>query len=166
LTPRLKLKGAEFFTHYALALYLLVPSVASIISIATHHYIPSAIPGLRIVCACTLVASALITGLQTRALRFRMFETSENTHVNYQKVMEAIGKTNWRVSAHRADSLVIAAVPGTWSWGEKVEVRFHEKCVYVNSICDPSKWFALTALGDNWDHIAYIRTAVMSRSHD
>jgi hypothetical protein len=159
--PRLKLKGSEFYTHYALSFVLLAPTIAAIYSLATHKYVSTAIPGIRTISLWTLAASALSAWIQTKALRFRVLQTSENARVNYQKVMEAIGKTNWHLSQHRVDSQIVATVPGNVSWGERVEVRFHGTYVYVNSICDPSKRFAMTALGDNLDHIAYIRHAVV-----
>jgi hypothetical protein len=161
LPPRVELKGSEFYTHYAISIVLLAPTVAAICSLATHKYISSAIPGMRIICACTIVASAFLAWFQTWALRFRVYKTFEDARVNYQKVIDAIGKTNWHVSQHRVDSRIVAAVPGAVTWGERVEVRFHDTYVYVNSICDPSKWPVLIALGDNMSHIAYIRDAVM-----
>ena len=78
-------------------------------------------------------------------------------------VIESIGRTNWHISQHRADSRLVALVPGAVTWGEKVEVQFYGTDVYVNSICDPSKWPVLIALGDNISHIAYIRDAVTGR---
>jgi hypothetical protein len=137
------------------------PTIATIFSLATHHYISSAIPVMRIVCACTLLASIFVAWFQTHALRFRVFETSENAHVNYQKVMDAIGKTDWHISQHHLDSRIVSEVPGAGSWGERVEVRFHGTNVYVNSICDPSKRPQLIAFGDNISNITYIRRAVM-----
>jgi hypothetical protein len=160
LPSRVKLKGSELYTHYAISIILLAPTVAAIYSLATHNYISSAIPGMRILCACTFVAAAFLAWFQTWALRFRVLKTSEDARVNYQKVIDAIGKTNWRVSQHRADSRIVATVPGAVTWGERVEVRFHGTDVYVNSICDPSKWPVLVALGDNMSHIAYVRDAV------
>jgi hypothetical protein len=158
--PRLKLTGREFYTHYALSFLLLVPTIAAIYSLATHKYISSAIPGMRATCLYTLAASGFFAWFQTRALRFRVLETSENDRVNYQKVMEAIGRTNWRLLQHGVESRIVATVPGAASWGERIEVRFHGTYVYVNIICDPSKWFQLIAWGDNLSHIAYIRHAV------
>jgi hypothetical protein len=108
----------------------------------------------------TLAASAFLARYQTRALRFRVIETSERARENYGKVIEAIGRADWRLSQHRIDSQIVAKVPGAASWGERVEARFHGTYVYVNSICDPSKWFQLIAWGDNISHIAYIRQAL------
>jgi hypothetical protein len=158
--PRLKLKGSEFYTHYASSLLLLIPTMVTSYSFATHHYVSSAVPGMRNICMWTLAVSVVLAWFQTRALRFRVIETSETPRENYRKVMEAIGKTDWRVSQHHVDSQIVAKVPGAASWGERVEVRFHGTCVYVNSICDPSKWFQLIAWGDNISHITYIRHAV------
>jgi hypothetical protein len=156
-SPRLKLKGFEFFTHYAMSFYLLTPTVASIYWNATHNYVSVNAAGIRVICMWTLAASAFLAWFQTRALRFRVIETSERARENYRKVIEAIGKTDWRLSQHRIDSQIVAKVPGAASWGERVEVRFHGTYVYVNSICDPSKWFQLIAWGDNISNIAYIR---------
>jgi hypothetical protein len=156
-----KLNRSEFITHYAIPIILLTPSIAAAYSFTTHHYVPSAIPGMRILCLSTIVASAFLASFQTWALRFRVFKTSENARVNYQKVIHAISKTNWRVSQHRAESRIVATVPGAVTWGERIEVRFHDTDVYANSICDPSKWPALVALGDNLSHVAYVRNAVM-----
>jgi hypothetical protein len=161
LPSHVKLKGSEFYTHYAISIILLAPTFAAIYSLATHNYISSAIPGMRIFCACTIVAAAFLAWFQTWALRFRVFKTSEDARVNYQKVIDAIAKTNWHVSQHRSDSRIVATAPGAITWGERVEVRFHGTDIYVNSICDPSKWPVLVALGDNMSHIAYVRDAVM-----
>ena len=158
--PRLKLKGVEFYTHYALSFCLLLPTILLIFSLVTRKYSSGAIPDMRLICMWTLAASAFFAWFQTRALRFRIVETSQSAGVNYQKVMEAIGRTDWRISQHRDESQIVAKVPGAASWGERVEVRFHGTYVYVNSICDPSKWFQLIAWGDNLSHIAYIRHAV------
>jgi hypothetical protein len=158
-----KLKGSEFYTHYAVSIVLLTPTVAAIYSLATHNFVSSAIPGMRTFCACTILASAFLAWYQTWALRFRVVQTSEDARSNYQKVIEAIGRTDWHVSQHRADSRIVAAVPGAATWGERVEIRFHGTSVYVSSICDPSKWPMLIALGDNMSHIAYIRDAVLDR---
>jgi hypothetical protein len=136
--PRLKLKGCEYFTRYASSFLLLVPTITLIYCLATHKYVSSAIPGMRTICLWTLALSAFLAWFQTRALRFRVIETSESARENYQKVMEAIGRTDWRLSQHRVDSQMVAKVPGAASWGERVEVRFHGTCVYVNSICDPT----------------------------
>ena len=160
MPPHVKLKGSEFFTHYAAAVFLLAPTIAAIFSLATHDYGLSAIPAMRIFCACTLMASMFVAWLQTRALRFRVIETSEDAHVNYEKVMDAIAKTDWRISQHHLDSRIVSEVPGAGSWGERVDVRFHGTNVYVNSICDPSKRAQLIAFGDNLSNIAYIRCAV------
>ena len=102
--PRLKLKGSEFYTHYAVSLFLLIPTIATIYSLATHKYVSSAIPGMRTICLWTLGVSAFLAWFQTRALSFRVIETSEPAHENYRKVMEAIGRTDWRVSQHHVDS--------------------------------------------------------------
>jgi hypothetical protein len=115
---------------------------------------------MRILCTCTILASAFFALLQTWALRFRVFKTPESARANYHKVILAIGKTNWHISQRRAESRIVAAAFGTVTWGERVEVRFHGTDVYVNSICDPSKWPALLAFGDNLRHIAYVRDAV------
>jgi hypothetical protein len=160
LYSRVKLNVSEFCTHYAIAILLLAPSVAAVYSLGTHHYVSSAIPGMRILCACTILASAFFASVQTWALRFRVFKTSGSARANYQKVIHAIGKTNWHISQRRAESRIVAAAPGAVTWGERVEVRFHGRDVYVNSICDPSKWPALVAFGDNMRHIAYVRDAV------
>jgi hypothetical protein len=163
LPRRVKLKRSEFYTHYAVSIVLLAPTVAAIYSFVTRKYISSAIPDMRIFCACTIIASAFLAWFQTWALRFRVVETSEDARSNYQKVIEAIGKTDWHISQHRADSRIVATVPGAVTWGERVEVQFHGTQVYVNSICDPSKWPVLIAFGDNISHIAYIRDAVTDR---
>jgi hypothetical protein len=163
LPRRVKLKRSEFYTHYAVSIVLLAPTVAAIYSFVTHKYISSAIPDMRIFCACTIMASAFLAWFQTWALRFRVVETSEDARSNYQKVIEAIGKTDWHISQHHADSRIVATVPGAVTWGERVEVQFHGTHVYVNSICDPSKWPVLIALGDNISHIAFIRDAVTDR---
>jgi hypothetical protein len=160
LPSRLKLKGVEFYTHYSLAFLLLLPTILFVFSFATRKYNASGIPDMRLICLWTLAASAFFAWFQTRALRFRVVETSESAGVNYQKVMEAIGRTDWRISEHRVESRIVAKVPGAASWGERVEVRFHGTYVYINSICDPSKWFQLIAWGDNLTHIAYIRHSV------
>jgi hypothetical protein len=128
--------------------------------LATGKYNPSALSGMRVASMWTLAASAFFAWFQSRALRFRVVKTSETAGVSYQKVMQAIGRTDWRISQHHADSQIVAKVPGVASWGERVEVRFHGTYVYVNSICDPSKWFQMIAWGDNLSHIAYIRRAV------
>jgi hypothetical protein len=154
---RLKLKGFELFTHYAISFYLLIPAVASIYWNATHNYVSVNAAGIRVICFWTLAASAFLAWFQTRVLRFRVIETSDSASDNYRKVVEAIRKTDWRLSQHRIDLQIIADAPGTASWGERVEVRFHGSYVYVNSICDPSKWFQLVAWGDNLGNIAYIR---------
>jgi hypothetical protein len=163
MPPRVKLKGSEFFTHYAVSIILLAPTVAAIYIFATHQYVLNAIAGMRIVCACTIMASAFLAWFQTWALRFREIKTSEDARSNYKKVIEAIGRTDWHISHHRVDSRIVAMVPGAVTWGERVEVQFHGTQVYVNSICDPSKWPVLIALGDNISHIAYIRDAVTDR---
>jgi hypothetical protein len=159
-SPRLKLRGLEFFTHYAISLYLLTPTIASIYWNATHNHVSVNAASIRVICMWTLAASALLAWFQTRALRFRVIETADSARENYRKVIDAIGKTDWRLSQHRIDSQIVAKVPGAASWGERVEVRFHGTYVYVNSICDPSKWFQLIAWGDNLSNIAYIRQAV------
>jgi hypothetical protein len=159
-SPRLKLKGFEFFTHYAVSFYLLTPTAVSIYWNATHNYASVNAAGMRAICMWALAASAFLAWFQTRALRFRVIETSESARENYRKVIDAIGKTDWRLSLHRIDSQIVAKAPGAASWGERVEVRFHGAYVYVNSICDPSKWFQLIAWGDNLSNIAYIRQAV------
>jgi hypothetical protein len=164
--PRVELKGSELFIHYTLSFFLLVPTVVAIYCLATNHYIRTAIPGMRILCLSTLAASLCFAWFQTRALRFRVIETSVSARENYQKVMAVIGKTDWRVSQHHIDRQIVAKVPGAVTWGERLEVRFHETYVYVNSICDPSRRFAFAALGDNLRHIAYIRNAVMGLADD
>ena len=64
MQPRVKLKGSEFYTHYAVSIILLAPTVAAIYSFATHKYILSAIAGMRIICACTIMASAFLRGFK------------------------------------------------------------------------------------------------------
>src|SRR5229473_5833717 len=96
--PRLKLKGSEFYTHYAASFLLLIPTIVTSYSFATHHYVSSAVPGMRNICMWTLAVSVVLAWFQTRALRFRVIETSESARENYRKVMEAIGRTDWRLS--------------------------------------------------------------------
>jgi hypothetical protein len=159
---RVNLSGLRFFTHYAVSFYLLTPSVVAIYCLATGNYISTAIPGMRVSCFLTLAASGFFAWFQTRALRFRVIKTSADAPANYAKVMEAISRTNWRVSRHNADSQLVATVPGGFplSFGERVEVRFRGTDVYVNSICDPDKWPQMIAWGNNRGNINYVHHAV------
>jgi len=76
--------------------------------------------------------------------------------------MDAIHKAQWHVQIHNLDSRIVAAVPGTITMGDRVEVRFHTTDVLVNSICDPKKAWRVTGFGfwENADNIRYIRRAV------
>jgi hypothetical protein len=160
--PRLQLKGLDFVTHYGLPLYLLMPSVTAVWCLLTHHYVPSAIPGMRLILLLTLPCSGFFGWYQARALRFRQIKTSSNAHDNYLKVSAAIHRAaDWTIRNHHADSLIVATVPGfPLTWGERVEVRFHGSDVFVNSICDPSKWFGVFSWGRNGANMRFICHAV------
>ncbi|PYK86031.1 MAG: hypothetical protein DMF47_08050 [Verrucomicrobia bacterium] len=161
--PRLALKGSDFFTHYALPFSMLIPSAVAIYCVLTHKYVSSAVPAMCIMCAVTLAVSVFFAWYQTRALRFRLFQTSSNAHENCLKVLHAMHKEHWRVHYTHADSQIVATVRGfPVTWGERVEVRFHGSDVFVNSICDPGTFFAVFSWGRNRENMNYVGDAVMT----
>jgi hypothetical protein len=159
--PRLALKGTDFLAHYSLPFLLLIPSAVAVYCIVTNDYVSSAIPGACIICVVTLAASGFFAWYQTRALRFRLFQTSSDAHENYHKVLQAVHKEHWQVQYVHADSRVVATVRGfPITWGERVEVRFQGSDVLVNSICDPSKYFAVFSWGRNRENMSRVGRAV------
>src|ERR1041384_3883930 len=123
-TQRLLLRPSDLLTHYALPLYLLMPSAVAAYSLLTKHYVSSAIPAMAIMCFVTLVASGLSAWYQTRALRFRVFQTSSDAHENYEKVLHAMHTEHWQVQHAHHNSQIVATVRGLpLSWGGRGEVR-------------------------------------------
>jgi hypothetical protein len=162
-TQRLLLRPSDLLTHYTLPLYLLIPSVVTACCLLTHHYVSSAIPAMAVMCAVTLAASGLSAWYQTRALRFRVFQTSSDAHENYEKVLHAMHKEDWQIQHVQPSSRIVATVRGfPLTWGERVEVRFDGRDVLVNSICDPGKFPSVASWGRNREHLNYIGHAVTS----
>ena len=160
-TQRLLLRPSDLLTHYALPLYLLTPSAVAAYCLLTHHYVPSAMPAMAVLCSVTLAASGVSAWYQTRALRFRVFQTSSEAHENYEKVLHAMKEEHWHVQHVHANSQIVATVRGfPLSWGERVEVRFDGRNVLVNSICDPGKFPSVASWGRNREHVSNIRRAV------
>ena len=161
--PRLELKGIDFFTHYGLSIFLLIPSAVLVVSLLTNHGDYSGPSGMFIVCGISLPASGLWAWWQRRVLRFRRISTSSDASANYRKVVDAVHKARWKIQHHDLDSRIVAAVPGTVTMGDRVEVRFQATDVLVSSICDPKKAWRATGFGfwENVDNIRYIRQAVL-----
>jgi hypothetical protein len=161
LPQHVELRGGDFVTHYGVSLFLLMPSAVLVFAFLTHHGDPSRLPGMRVLCLITLPAAGLFAWYQTRVLRFRWLRTSSDASSNYRKVMNAMHNAGWHVRTHTVDSRIVATVPGTITWGTRVEVRFHATDVLVNSICDPTAWFVSGfGLGENVDNVRYIGQAV------
>jgi len=118
---------------------------------------------MLIVSLVSVIAAFMAARIQTRVLKFTGFRTNRDAPANYLAVMTAIRTTNWQITKEQEASIIIATVPGSMrSWGERVEVRFDDNHVYVNSICNPSRHVSMTAWGRNRENVEFIRHAVLN----
>jgi|HubBroStandDraft_2_1064218.scaffolds.fasta_scaffold206868_1 hypothetical protein len=154
-----KLNGLDLWTHYSLPIVCAFVCVL-IFSKSTGHDSLD-----RNTITIFLVVAVLTTWMQTHMLRFTAFTTNRDASVNYHAVMKVIKAIHWKISKDHEASKIIATVPGfpksARSWGERVEIQFDGNHVYVNSICDPRRWAAITAWGRNSENVELIRHTVM-----
>jgi hypothetical protein len=159
-----KLKGFELWTHYVPATFFMIPSIVTVFCFVTGKLQPDRTHDMLIISAVCICISALMMWGQRRALRFVAVETSNIESTNYHLVLKTIRAAHWKIRQEHESSMIVAAVSGfpksMRSWGERVEIHFSGNHVYVNSICDPSKWSSATAWGRNEENVKLIRKAV------
>jgi hypothetical protein len=160
-----KLNGFELWTHYCFPAFCALPCVLFLFSKATgRDSFRTNDNGMLIFAIISALAAVSTIWIQTRALRFTAFRTNSDAPANYHVVLKVIRATHWKISKEQEASKIVATVSGfpkTLSWGERVEIRFHDNYVYVNSICGPSSWPSIASWGQNRKNVEFIRQAVM-----
>jgi hypothetical protein len=159
-----KLNGLELWTHYGFPAVCAFPCVLFLFSKATgRDSFRTNDNSMLIFAIISALAAVLSAWIQTRALRFTEFKTNSDASINYHVVIKAIKTSHWKIKRNEASKIVatVSGFPKTLSWGERVEIRFHDNYVYVNSICDPSNWPSIASWGQNRKNVKFIRQSVM-----
>lgn len=161
LRPRVSLNGQSLFIHYVPALLPATGAAVTVFGLLLGIGSPDRAKTARYVALALTAAAILLAWIKRRELRFESIDTENGADANYEKVIRAIEQTSWKILSRRIHSHIIARVPGAASWGERVELQFRGKSVYVNSICDPDIWPAITSKGGNSDNVRFIRSVLL-----
>jgi hypothetical protein len=100
---------------------------------------------------------------QLRELRYEEIETArESAPDNYRRARSAALRLGWTILDERQNRRLDAQTPQSrFSAGERVQISFQGKWVWVASICDPAVGFSLVGRQKCVEHRAAIRAAVL-----
>jgi len=159
------LRGFQRFTHFQPVYFLgFLAAMALVLSLTNPQG-----RSLWLLYPTCIPLALLAYWRQRRALRFRVFETSQGEEANFEAVLALARRQGWVVRASHPTRFLQASVggfPSTMrSWGEMVTVRFMGSRVYANSICDPDRQSSMTSFGRNFEHLEAVRSAVNGSLH-
>jgi hypothetical protein len=135
---RLSLSWLGWINHYFMGLTLAVLSASVLIGAASGKHLRDSSPWWIAGICATFAIHAFVT--QRRRLAFTAYNTLDDAHENYAKVIALIERKQWDVVANTPGSSISAKVRANWyelTWGDLVTVVFVGSRVAINSIGNP-----------------------------